>query len=220
MNVEVEQPAQAPLNKLRCGSRITDDERSQISQYIQFMITRGPAGKSRGLEILSQNKPEMLEQYESELRDEARRKNIPEMVFRKSLEEYRQVWADNEPSMNNDIVGVQQQLPDVIDTIYRMTWRVVKAGASVRFLTSDNPVFFEKVRGLGNPRAEFIFPLSSDVAILGSWQDTKAGLLFVDGKRVLVKRINHRIVRGAYRFLFYHQEFRWVREVLRSGGLG
>ena len=218
LNNKVENPAQAPLNKLRSSSQITEDERSKISMYIQFMITRVPAGRLRALEIVSQNKTEILEETKSEFRDEALNKGISETAYLNSLEPLLQEWDNKQLTVNDDLIKYQQTLPEVIDRIYRMTWIVIKAGASGKFLTSDNPVF--RGSGLGNPQAVFIFPISSDVAILGSWRGAKEGLHFVDGKRDDVKQTNYRVVSGANDFLFYHENFPWVKQILRSGGLG
>ena len=218
LNKNVEIPAHAPLNKLRSVSQITDDERWRVSQYIQLMVTRGPVGRLRALEIVSQNKTEILEETRSALRDEALDKCISETAYLNSFEPLLQEWDSKQLTVNDDLIKYQQQVPEVIACIYLMTWIVIKARSPGKFLTSDNPVF--KGPGLGNPQAVFIFPISSDVAILGSWRGAKEGLHFVDGKRDLVKQINYRVASAAQDFLFYHQKFPWVREILRSGGLG
>ena len=88
------------------------------------------------------------------------------------------------------------ELPKVLDHIIDMNWHVFTVESSERFLTSDNPVFISKAKGLMHPHGEFLFPLASEVALVGSWQGPKRGLTFLSASSRFIKEFNRHVVSG------------------------
>ena len=120
------------------------------------------------------------------------------------------------PSLKDDAVRKQFAPQLLVDTVNSMTWRVISAPRSESFLTGDNPVFTLKETRLGRPHGEFSIPLSSRVALHGSWNGEGKGLYPVDGSTSLVREINRRSVANAERFVFYYQSASWVRKLVKS----
>ena len=84
----------------------------------------------------------------------------------------------------------------VIDLVYRMHWRFVCADGDEYFLITDNPAFFFECYGLGTENSELTFPVSSSLAIFGSWTPV------INGNRVsrrtqFVKEANRRLISAA-----------------------
>ena len=100
----------------------------------------------------------------------------------------------------------------MLASIFRMTWRFVRADGSSSFLTSDNPAYFFAAYGLGRPESELIFPLDSRLLLHCSWRRCEEVGTHV-GPEKLVKELNRRIASGAERFIFYHAEASWVLKV-------
>ena len=120
------------------------------------------------------------------------------------------------PQLKDDAVRKQFVPQMLVDTVDSMTWRVISAPKSESFLTGDNPLFTPEGSRTGRPHGEFSIPLSSRVALHGSWQEAKNKLCFVNGSPSLVKEINRRSVANAQRFVFYHLRASWVEKLMRS----
>ena len=83
LNQEVEKPAQEPLNKLRTGSQITDEERRRVSVYVAVMIDRVPRGRDRRLKAFPGTKEKLFSKYRRYPEAEASRLNVtPETLLR------------------------------------------------------------------------------------------------------------------------------------------
>jgi hypothetical protein len=96
-----------------------------------------------------------------------------------------------------------------------MAWRFVATNGPSFFLTSDDPASFFGGFGLGDPKSELIFPISSEVALHASWQDHPWREVR-PVKQVIVKEFNRRIAVSASRFVFYHERAPWLPKVLEN----
>jgi hypothetical protein len=99
---------------------------------------------------------------------------------------------------------------EVVNAIRRMTWRVIDIPRDHFLLTTDNPVFFFDGYGLASEKSELTFPISSDRALLGSFQGAPGRTLLLKAKPGLVKEINRRLASGAERFLFTSRRASWI----------
>ena len=77
------------------------------------------------------------------------------------------------------------------------------------YLTSDNPVFFFRDRGLCRPDSEMTFPISSGLLLHGSWR-TGRQCERSAVRPMYVKEMNRRTASKSTRFLFYHKSEAWV----------
>ena len=194
LSKRIEQPAQAPLEQLRNDQQIEVQGRYAVAVYLESMIKRVPHMRKKLLAIVPQAKDQLLARIRENPESYAAKRNLKQPGLLQRIEQWEQKFDSRPLSMNDDIIRRQWSSPDVIDCIFSMTWRVIKADESNCFLTGDNPVFFDEGYGLKKPNGEFSFPLSSDVVLHGSWQGPREGLIFVQAKPPLVKEINRRVV--------------------------
>ena len=213
LSEKIEGPAQAPLEQLRNGQQVEVQGRQAVALYLESMIKRVPHCRMEMLGIAPQVKEKLLAWIRKSPESLALKCNLTPAELLHRIEQWEQKFDSKPLSMKDDLIRRQWFSQVVTACILSMTWRVIKADESHLFLTSDNPVFFDEGYGLEEPHGEFSFPLSSDVALHGSWKGSQEGLLFVQAKPALVKEINRRVVFGADRFLFYHQNASWVSVV-------
>lgn len=101
-----------------------------------------------------------------------------------------------------------------LDTIYpifdRMTWAIVRAGESLRYITSDTPVSWVDPTipppyssGLAGRNVEVTFPLSPSVAVFGTWEGSSGSL---EAKDRSVGQFNTRCFALADRYAFADSE--------------
>ena len=212
----VEQPAQAPLGQLRNSQPVEVQGRRAVAVYLESMIKRGPHNRNKLLAMVPQVKDELLLRIRGHRELLAGKFNLTEAELLLEIEQWEQSFDSNPLSAQDDLISRQWRTEDLIRCIFSMTWRVIKADGANRFLTSDNPVFFDEGYGLKRPDGEFSFPLSSDVALHGSWNGQREGLLIVHKEPGVVKELNRRTAFMAERFIFYHRTARWVSVVAKK----
>jgi hypothetical protein len=103
----------------------------------------------------------------------------------------------------------------MVQLVFGMTWRFVTTAGPSYFLTSDNPAFVFEALGLGRPGAELTFPISTTLALHGSWQFGPTDLVISTNQKT-VKELNRRIARSATRFLYYHEKQDWVASISKQ----
>ena len=210
----IESPAQVPLDQLRNCQQIAVEGRRAVAVYLDSMLKRGPRNRRKMIEKAPQTKNELLSEIRGSLELEASKFNLTPAELLHRVEQWGREYDSRPLSMRDDPIRRQWLSPRVVNCFFSMTWRVIKADDSHRFLTCDNPVFFDEGCGLKPPYGEFSFPLSSDVALHGCWQGPQEGLIFVQEKpafvKALVKEIDRRVAFMADRFLFCHQNAKWV----------
>ena len=212
----VEQPAQAPLDQLRNSQPVAVQGRRAVAVYLESMIKRVPHNRNKLLEMVPQVKDELLLRIRGSRELLAGKFNLTETELLLRIEQWEQNFDSHPLSAQDDLIRRQWRTEDLIGCIFSMTWRVIKADDANRFLTSDNPVFFDEGYGLKKPDGEFSVPLSSDVALHGSWKGQREGLLIVHKEPDVVKEINRRTVFMAEQFIFYHRTAPWVSVVAKK----
>jgi Protein of unknown function (DUF4238) len=218
----VEQPANLVIQKLTTRQPVTDGERLQLAYYIAVMMKRIPAHRRRSSEML----PEVLaglvnevRSYLNALADQAGAD--PEILKRRGLEleaVERKFQAHPPP---NVLEQIREPWPSkqMVQLLFRMTWRVLISSGPSYFLTSDNPAFYFRSLGLGRKESELSFPLSTHYLLHGSWQRADSDLIFLNAGQAMVKEINRRIVSEAERLVFYHQAADWLPQMLKTENL-
>ena len=213
---KIEGPALEPLNNLRCGIRIDARSRRAVSVYLESMIKRVPHTRRKLIAMIPQEKKQLLARINRDPETLASNLNLTPTALLHKAEEWDQTFDSSPLSIKDTIVRQQWTSSEVINCIFQMTWRVVKSDMSSRFLTGDNPFFFDEGYGLKPPHGEFSFPFASDVALHGSWQPAKGRLVWIDAHLPHLKEINRRVVYGATRFVFYHEKATWVKTVAKN----
>jgi hypothetical protein len=211
----VEAPAHRVLEKVRKRESISEDEREALAVYIGVMVMRVPRARRRASELVEPSLREVLEKIREQMRSEVSSPE-DESLFEdrlKTLERIGRTYADDPPP--EVVAKIRSPWPsdEMLGAVRDMAWRFVSTEGPSYFLTSDNPAYFFEGLGLGTPRAELTFPLSSELALLGSWQGQKRSTTSLVAKHALVKEVNRRVASGAERFVFYRGRERWVETI-------
>jgi Protein of unknown function (DUF4238) len=212
LNVDVEQPGNDVIDKLRQGKSIDEMDRRHLSYYVGTMIRRVPHARGKA----KKNVPQVLADVTRETRDwfqeAARAGHIDDETLAAKLAETDVVGAKfqkHTPGEVTKIIETPWPFASWLIAIYSMYWRVVRSEGPSYFLTNDNPVYTFEAYGLASPQCELIFPLCSDLLMHASWcEGEETGIQLAPQQ--LVKEFNRRTAVGAARFVFYHQEAAWV----------
>ena len=217
LNNNIEGPANYALDKLRNRQDIDNEGRTRVARYLDSMLKRVPHLRRRLLEIAPEEKKRLFENIRNAPESRATDYGTTSAALMREIDRLEKEGYGENLSMTDDLVRLQWVSPEIVRIIYSMTWRVLVAGRSERFLTGDRPVFFTERIGLNDKESEFTFPISSGVALHGSWRRSNLGLLaHTDALASHVKEINRRTIHGADRFAFSDQSVPWVGSVLKN----
>ena len=224
---EVEQPAQGPLEKLRDEHQIDFDDRLKVAWYVYAMMTRVPAAREVARSTVVENSELWIKQS---IEDERALHSIAEVPVSGSQEELLQkVVGDIEADPTALPFDLYDEMvkpvwydsetggpPETAKIFAHFAWRVVFAGQSQKFITSDNPVHvFSLPLGPDDPRFELAMPLSSDCSLHLCRQGSPDMLEFIRGAEGLVRSLNMRIVSRAERFVYSSRQEQWVDKTIR-----
>ena len=97
-----------------------------------------------------------------------------------------------------------------------MTWLFLTSDDKPTFLTCDNPVFFFTGMGLGKPRSEMTFPISSHITLWATWRtDLSEG--YVSVNKEAAKEVNRRTASNATRYVLHCDDEYWILPFLTKG---
>ena len=211
----LEQQHDQIFHKLRAYQMITKEEKERFSSYIVLMHRRVRAGRELSKKLIVTKD---LYEPTKELFQKLNRPDTPETraiikeyVEFKSQDENYQIRGHNE-------LTVRSPASLLIEALQQMVWTFYVAPASRVFFTGDNPVFISKNNGLGKTNSELSFPISTDVALIASW-DKRRKEGFEESKSQIVKEINHRTVSQASE-IYFSQNQDWVVTMLNKGDYG
>ena len=213
LSEKIEQPAQSPLEQLREGKQVGVQGRRAVASYLESMLKRVPHHRKKLLATAPQVKNRLLAEIRRSPESLAGKCNLTEEELLSGIEQWEQEFDSGLLPAKDDLIRRQWSSEKIIDCIVSMTWRVIKANDENCFLTSDNPMFFDEGRGLTTVDSEFNVSLSSNVALHGSWQGPRGGLLLVQKNAEVVKEINRRLAFAAERFIFFHCKAEWISVV-------
>ena len=216
----VEAPALQPLEKLRNGEGVSQDERAKVATYLQSLLSRVPKKRRENQDLLSREFPNMVVRAEERLQPFIQDPSSPpEQVdeLARALERWKRYdFEDIPPEFNKEVIQRQWMFPWVVKLLRMMTWRIIESDPQNFFLTSDNPVFYFEWLGFEHPAVEVSVPLSSSVSLHASYQGIPMETLFVQARPSRVKELNRRTVSGADRFIFFHQDAVWVDKIAKK----
>lgn len=216
LNESVERPANEILDTLRSGRlTLNDDERLQLSIYIATALRRVPhfrakweAAAPRVLAELSSDLQEQIRAYERDgkLSSEKAGSHLAE------LDAAERKFSMDMPEAVREQIRSPFPNQSLIALVYRMHWRFVRAARDEYFVTTDNPVFFFECYGLGTEYSEFTFPVSRELAIMGSLTPV-AGTNNTYRGAQFVREANRRLISAAFRFIYSGTRADWVKKV-------
>jgi len=215
------------FDKLRNHEMITPQEKEEFTNYVALTLRRGPARRIVTKELW----PKVVEEVErNQLQDlllgfdaliaeadlndaerlgrlRARRDSVVEQI-----ESYKNNGMPRKMELDT-LVG--SEMKRVRRAIGSMNWQFFEAPKDKYFLTSDNPVhFFKGGIGLRMPYSELVFPISSRLALVGSYRNVREGFVPANGQAV--NEINRRVVSQAAMYAYGCSSSSWVLKLLRK----
>ncbi len=217
---EIESPANLVIQKLMDNKTLDLAERFQLAYYLGTMLKRIPYRRRKAMEMYPNILDDTILRVREQINDLAR--SLPDIdpgIVAKRLAEveatHQKLIVKPPPEIDKQ---VREPWPDerMLDCIYQMKWRVLISSGPQYFITSDNPAFFFGAYGLGTPKSELTFPISTTHCLHGCWQGAKQTLVFLGAKQTFVKEANRRLASTAERFAFYHDSAHWLKRVLQK----
>jgi hypothetical protein len=216
LNDQVERPGNRVLDKLRSGNlSLRDEERRHLSAYIATMLRRVPYHRAKA-EALA---PGVLKSITSELREQigeyAGAGELSGETAAKRLAEVDAAeakYAAQMPDEVRDQINSPWPTGEIIDLVYHMSWRFIIADGFQYFVVTDNPAFFFECCGLGTKSSELTFPISSSLALFGSWTPVGQSNA-IRSETQFVKEANRRLISTAFRFIYSRDKTDWICKV-------
>ena len=219
---KIEDAAKPAIQRLRRYELVEGADRMAMATYMTVMMKRVP----RRREWADEMWPEFIREFEQGAKvleqldaheqntDPANTKRLANIARMRAeytglMEQYKS--ADSIPRhILLPILINQSKIPPAL---YDMTWRLLVCGKDDFFLASDNPLWFDEERGIGNQQLEVSFPVSSDTVLVVSRKAVRDGV-FGAGRHV-VEEINRRSATRATQYLYGRQPEAWVLKLLR-----
>lgn len=218
LNRIIETPAHRVLNMLRQGETIGDQDRAQLAIYIGTMMWRVPHIRAERLKRWPQAIKDVHAQTREQLEEMRHNLDVDQAAVARRLQEIETADKRCEEEVPQEVLD-SFRLPwpseKMVSVIYSMNWRFGTSDGPSYYLTSDNPAFFFESYGLGRPESKLSFPISSDLALFGTWQTSSLPLMF-KAPQNMVKEVNRRVASIATRFLFYKERQEWVATLARK----
>ena len=212
---QIERPALRSLAALRRRQRLDNDDRRRLAIYIASLIVRVPRRRAKADAIYPDTLQETATRHREQWKQRADSSDSDSAVVALGLAEIERIerkFAADRPAEVEKLIRSPWPSPRFVELLYTMTWRVV-VSSSEKLITSDNPAHYFDAYGIGNPESEVCCPLAPDVGLQMSRQGKPGGLLFVSGRRAIVKEINRRVATGAERFVYSADRSPWLRSV-------
>lgn len=210
---DLEGSANRALDSLRVGAAITAQEREYLAFYMATMMSRVPRRRRVAQDLYPAALEETFREQHPVLEAWARSAADSQQVqFR--LAEIDGIRTKFRKAPPKEVVKqVRSPWPSrgMVTRVEAMTWRILPAGQDQFYITSDNPAYFFEDCGIGNPRSELVFPISTQLALVANWQGARAATLYMSARASFTKEINRRIASGAERFVFSHRQASWIR---------
>lgn len=204
---EQEHQADEIIRKLRAFESIGDSEKYVLSKYILLMIKR-LTSRDKALQPVLQKSIAVGHQAVRRLADDGQFSKA--RALQRELE-YLESGDGKTEYLREAMLG---NVGFVVKEIAGMRWQFIKASPKDYFVTTDNPVVFDRRVGLA--RSELIFPLSRDVALFADRSD-REDLAYRDSSPGETRRLNSRIIRFAEREVYPPRADEWIHESWTEG---
>ena len=220
LNNEIEQPFNAVLECIAAGGVIEPSHIEAIARYVLTMYRRVPKGRTRSTAaahdvmatvqkrtLADIDRLEQLDPGASALADQGRA-NVSEIFTRLRSQDTEWLWQET---------LLPERLPNAVRVLSGMTWECWHAPGGKQLIIGDSPILFDESSGIGQPRAELIFPIRSDAALVATW---RIGPRWQHRKLTAQqsKAINLRTAQSADRWVFAQRNEQWVMALCGAKG--
>lgn len=215
----IEDPANAVLDKIRSRHLINDDDKNTFAEYMAVMWKRVPRAKedlkkmaprladgiakklNADLNQIISEKPQKTEFIEK------RRKEIDDILSIYATNPPKDIWLENIPP---------ERTPRIVEAIKTMTWSFWEFNQKPVFFTCDNPIFYFTGMGVGKRDSEISFPISSHIVLWATWR-VDLPRKFIKASTQIVKEFNRRTADNASRYIFHSRAENWIEPFIKKG---
>jgi hypothetical protein len=195
------------MKKLEEGERLEDGERFNLGEFVSVMWRRTVQHKSEAERKAAEMMPEFFKQHdEAWLVKELAKQGvspgespIPYEQQKLRLADVRTEYLNKVPDFLFPKNVVRNSMFERV--LFAMDWVYFKSTPLTEFLTSDNPVVFNKGTGLKDENAVIIFPLSRTLLLQAMWISNYRGS-FVQLADAQIRTMNRYVVRNALREVY------------------
>jgi hypothetical protein len=212
---EFEQPAQAVLERIRNLEEINEVESKLFIKYVASMAVRGDWWREVTDKAFADATLKIKHEFYSK-----HKTKIDKVYTQEEFEKIIENGANNLKASEHSSKEMIRKAKDLSEIIKQMSWRFLVAPVNSPYLTSDNPVFYFKLK---NPESELIFPVSSSVTLSLSWKEVisatrwkKRSKSFWDVDNETVAQIRDRICYVAIDEVYYSKNSKWLVEFLNK----
>lgn len=213
----VEGAASGVFKQLRDLELPNEEEHRTFTTFLALLLLRVPTfrnqmedGAKQLFTILNKERVGNLESFKRDIDryeyETGEIVDIPAEELQKTILEDKLELVVS-PEFSLSMISIVE---DVEQILGGMHWTYLKATEEVKFLSSDNPLTYNHPTykpgsffgvGLANENTEVTFPISKDLACLGTWK-SKLKKSFLQANSALIKETNRRTVRGATREVY------------------
>jgi hypothetical protein len=210
----VERKGGDAIDKLLVGKPLDEQARQELAFHLAVMMKRTPAYRRWAREQFAELLPARMAEYRELLK-------AGHLAFsgdvEKDLAEFdrlERLYELEPPSTVMDQVKDPTPTATIFGAILSMHWRLFVTSGPQLFITSDNPFFFTKSCGLGNPDSEMFLPLSPTHMLHGARKDPVIGIPRFKMPQSIVRASNSRTAFFAEYFAYTHAPAPWLPSAL------
>jgi len=213
----IESKASLVIRKIIDQEILSEEEKAIFSLFIALMMVRVPnyrintekmiADIAKSFSLFTASDPEAfkksLTKYEHDTGDII---DIPAEELREFILDDSKYTIKTNPEISLGLSAMS--IESLAPVFFKMNWTFIYASRDYKFVTSDNPLFYDDPThntnsshgvGLLSKNVEVTFPISRDVALFCSW-GKKRKAIQVTNK--MVKTINRRTISAALKYVF------------------
>ena len=216
LNKHIEDPFNRQvLAKLERGETLLPPDMPVLVEYLLTMYRRVPAGRERVAQNIGPVAQDIAMEFEEGLQllaaaDPSRNEQIEDWrkraaaAIEQAMVQPHVIWHDT--VLRDDVMS------EAAEISLRMSWDCLTVPHGKQMLMGDNPVV-RSPDGLRSPTAWVLMPISSTLALCGTWRPGPA-FAFRRISSAQVKFINERIAAQATRFVYFQRHEPWVTPLI------
>ena len=200
---KIETPGKPVLLAIRNHESIGAEARQILVNYMIVMMIRVPHSKEDRIKWLQQNIDPYLNDLEKHLSELYESRPDKRTILGGRIQELATLRAERKPIPEKMWYTSMspEHYPQVSWAMKNMTWQFLTTKEDA-FLTCDNPLFFFRELGLGRTNSELYFPISTRVALWGTWR-SKSLEGYKKATDSFIHEANRRIVSVASRYIYF-----------------
>jgi hypothetical protein len=208
----IEHPSDLVIQKIQERIPLSSEEKSKFVDYLVTLTIRNPTQKEEVIEFVKEKSDISINKIETNLQSINR--STPEEEYKyqgylSSIERIkrnginaRDVWSHF--IKQSPLLGMKQILVS-------LNWYFAFHPTKNVFITCDNPLYYNKILGLGNTGAEVFFPINNRIMLWMNWRVLKER--YFEANNTFIIEANKRICLNAYKQLYFSHEEAWLNRL-------